>query len=207
MSYFGLTGGIASGKSTVARMFEELGAQIINADEIGHELLRPPLSAFHQIVDRFGNQLLDATGVIDRNRLGKIVFADTGKLDELNAILHPRIIERVEELAEQFEAANPGGVIIVDAALIFEAGIGGRFRKVIVVCCRPEQQVERLMAKARLRRAEAERRIAAQIPVEEKRRRADFLIDSSGSLDSTRAQVGQIYGELKALVESHRWDE
>lgn len=199
--YFGLTGGVASGKSTVARMFEDLGAKIIEADRLGHELLHPSLLAHQEIVRRFGPQVLDPSGEIDRRRLGAIVFGDAEKLRALNAILHPRIIARVEELARQYHAENPSAIILVDAALIFEAGIGGRFTKVVVAWCRPEQQTERLMAKAGVSRKEAERRIATQMRAEEKRRRADYLIDCSGSLEDTRAQVESVYQDLKRLVE------
>jgi dephospho-CoA kinase len=200
MSYFGLTGGVASGKSTAARMFEELGAHAIDADRIGHELLLASSPAYSEIVQRFGREILDATGEINRNRLGALVFSDPEKLRALNAIVHPRIIARVEELAEQFSSRNPAAVILVDAALIFEAGIGGRFEKVIVTWCRPEQQLERLKHKG-LTREQAESRIAAQIPAEEKRRRADFVIDSSGSLENTRAQVEAIYTKLQRLAQ------
>lgn len=202
MAYFGLTGGVACGKSTTARMFEELDARVIDADQLGHELLRPPLPAYQEVVQRFGTSILDATGVIDRGGLGKIVFADAAKLTELNAILHPRIRERVEQLAEEFEASNPRDVILVDAALIFEAGIGGKFRKVIVAWCLPAQQIKRLMAKTGLSHEDAELRIAAQMPVEEKRRRADFLIDCSGSLENTRKEVGEVFSKLKHLVDN-----
>ena len=202
MAYFGLTGGVASGKSTAARMFEELGARVIDADQLGHELLRPPLPAYQEVVQRFGTNILDATGEIDRGGLGKIVFANAKKLTELNAILHPRIRERTEQLAEEYEASNPRDVILVDAALIFEAGIGGKFRKVIVAWCLPAQQIERLMAKTGLSHEDAERRIAAQMPVEEKRKRADFLIDCSGSLENTRKEVGEIFSKLKRLVDN-----
>lgn len=202
MAYFGLTGGVASGKSTAARMFEELGARVIDADQLGHGLLRPPLPAYQEVVQRFGTSILDATGVIDRGGLGKIVFADPAKLNELNAILHPRIHECIEELVEEYEASNPRDVILVDAALIFEAGIGGKFRKVIVAWCLPAQQIERQMAKTGLSREDAELRIAAQMPVEEKRRRADFLIDCSASLENTRKEVGEVFSKLKRLVDN-----
>jgi dephospho-CoA kinase len=201
MSYIGLTGGVASGKSTAARMFEELGAHVIDADRIGHELLLASSPAYSEIVQRFGREILDATGEINRNRLGALVFSDPEKLRALNAIVHPRIIARVEELAEQFSSRNPAAVILVDAALIFEAGIGGRFEKVIVTWCRPEQQLERLKHKG-LTREQAESRIAAQIPAEEKRRRADFVIDSSGSLENTRAQVETISAALQRLAQA-----
>ncbi len=201
MSYFGLTGGVASGKSTAARMFEELGAHVIDADRIGHECHSPSSPAYSEIVQRFGREILDATGEINRKRLGALVFSDPEKLHALNAIVHPRIIARVEELAKQFSSRNPAAVILVDAALIFEAGIGGRFEKVIVTWCRPEQQIERLMHKG-LTREQAQSRIAAQIPVEEKRRRADFVIDSSGSLENTRAQVEAIYAKLQRVAQA-----
>jgi len=199
--YFGLTGGVASGKSTVARMFEELGARIIDADRLTHELSRAPLPAYKEIVSRFGTEILDSYGEIDRKRLGPIVFSDAEKLRQLSAILHPRILERLEELAACHRILAPGAVILVDAALIYEAGIEKRFSKMLVAWCRPEQQLERLIAKAALPRDEAERRIAAQMPVEEKRRRADYLLDCSGSLAGTRQQVENLFAQLKQLVE------
>jgi len=200
MGYFGLTGGAASGKSTVARMFQALRTRIIDADRIGHEMLRSSSPASVEILRQFGKGILDDSGEIDRSRLGRIVFGDPQKLQQLNAIVHPRIIARVEDLAAQHHADDPGAVILVDAALIFEAGIGGRFDKVVVAWCRPEQQIERLMAKSGLTREEAERRIAAQMPAEEKRRRADYLIDCSGSLESTREQVRRVYADLVRQV-------
>jgi dephospho-CoA kinase len=199
MSYFGLTGGVASGKSTAARMFEKLGAKIIDADRIGHELHAKSSPAYPEIIQEFGAGILDPSGEINRQRLGAEVFTDSEKLRELNAILHPRIVERVEGLAREHARQDPQAVILVDAALIFETGIGGRFSKVIVTWCRPEQQLERLMHKG-LTRQESERRIAAQMPVEEKRRRADYVIDSSGSLENTRSQVEGIFAELKRIA-------
>ncbi len=202
MRYFGLTGGVASGKSTVARMCAELGARIIDADRLGHELIRRGLPAHEEIARRIGREILDASGEIDRKRLGTIVFADPQKLQELNAILHPRIIEGVELLAREFHSRDPERVIVVDAALIFEAGIGGQFAKVIIAWCPPEQQIERLMTNASLSREEAERRMASQMPAEEKRRRADYVIDCSGSLDKTRRQVKALFPKLQRLINS-----
>jgi dephospho-CoA kinase len=199
--YFGLTGGVASGKSTVARLFEEFGGRIIDADRLTHELSRAPLPAYKEIVSRFGTEILDSYGEIDRKRLGPIVFSDAEKLHQLSAILHPRIIERIEELAACHRILAPGAVILVDAALMYEAGIEKRFAKMLVAWCRPEQQLERLMAKAGLPREEAERRIAAQMPVEEKRRRADYVIDCSGSLEDTRQQVESLFAQLKQLAQ------
>ncbi|PYV04964.1 MAG: dephospho-CoA kinase [Acidobacteria bacterium] len=128
MGYFGLTGGAASGKSTVARMFQDLGARIIDADRIGHEMLRSSSPAYAEILRQFGKEILDDSGEIDRSRLGRIVFRDPERLQQLNAIVHPRIIARVEDLAAQYHADDPGAVILVDAALIFEAGRGSHLR-------------------------------------------------------------------------------
>ncbi len=202
MHYFGLTGGIASGKSTVAAMFRELGAQIIDADRVGHELLLPSSPAHREVVAAFGKEILNPAGEIERRRLGSLVFADPAKLQQLNRILHPRIIERVDRLAAEYGVQDPHTVILVDAALIYETGIGGRFVKMIVAWCRPEQQIERLMAKTGVSREEAEQRIASQMPVEEKRRRADLVIDCSGSLEETRRQVERLYPTLQQLARS-----
>ncbi len=197
---FGLTGGVASGKSTVARFFQDLGAHIIDADGIGHQLIEPGQAAYQEILERFGEAILGPTDVIDRQKLGAKVFRDAQQLLHLNAILHPRIIARVDELARDYHARDPHAVVIVDAALIFESGIGGTLQKVMVAWCRPEQQVERLMAKLGVSREEAERRIRAQMPVEEKCRRADYLIDCSGSKEETRRQAEELYPELQRLA-------
>jgi len=197
---FGLTGGVASGKSTVAAMFAELGAKIIDADRVAHEVIRWPQPAYHEIVRHFGFEILDAQGEIDRKRLGAVVFRDPDKLRLLNSVVHPRVIERVEQRAEAFLLSDPGAVVLVDAALLYEAEVADRFKKIIVTWCRPEQQLARLMANAALSREEAERRIAAQMPAEEKRRRADYVIDCSGDLESTRAQVGQLCAQLRLIA-------
>ncbi|MBZ5516019.1 MAG: dephospho-CoA kinase [Acidobacteriia bacterium] len=196
---FGLTGGVASGKTTVAQMFAELGAKTIDADRLGHELIRAPSPAYHEIVSRFGFEILDPQGEIDRQRLGVVAFGDPEKLRALNAILHPRIMERCERLAEGFHLQDPRAVVLVDAALIYEANLTHRFVKIIVTWCRPEQQLERLMARTGLSRAEAERRIAAQMPIDEKRGLADYVIDCSGELELTRRQVANLFPQLHVL--------
>ena len=199
---FGLTGGIASGKSTVARILEELGAQVIDADRVGHELLRRPHPVHQQVVARFGQGILGPDGEIDRKLLGAMVFADPQRLRELSAIVHPSLIARVDELAAELRAGRPGAVIVVDAAVIYEAGVADRFAKILVAWCRPEQQIERLMAKTGLSREDAVRRVASQIPSEEKRRRADYVIDCSGTLAETRTQAEALYPEIKRLAET-----
>ena len=198
---FGLTGGIACGKSTVARFFHDQGAYIIDADRIGHDLIEPGLPAYVQILQRFGEDVRGSEGRIDRKKLGARVFRNPEELRELNAIVHPRIIEQTDQLAREHQARNAHAVVIVDAALIFESRIGGTMRKVIVAWCRPEQQLERLMAKAGVSRDDAERRILSQMPQEEKRRRADYLINCSGSKEQAREQAAAIYPELRRIVE------
>ncbi|MGH9446547.1 MAG: dephospho-CoA kinase, partial [Terriglobia bacterium] len=149
---FGLTGGIASGKTTIALFFAEEGAKVISADSIAHELLRLPGPARDAVILQFGRQVLNARGEIDRARLAGIVFADAGRRRELEAILHPRIIERQEEIAAQYHREDDQAVILVDAALIFEAGASHRFRKMVVAWCTPEQQISRLIAKTGMSR-------------------------------------------------------
>lgn len=199
-STFGLTGGIACGKSTVARFFHDLGARVIDADRVGHELIEPGRAAYQEILQRFGEGMRAADGSIDRRRLGARVFAHPEELRELNAIVHPRILERVDELAREYYARDPHAVVIIDAALIFESHIAGTVRKVMVAWCRPEQQMERLMAKTGISRKEAAQRIRAQMPMEEKSRRADYLLDCSGSKEETRRQVELLFPQLQRLA-------
>ena len=197
---FGLTGGIASGKSTVARFLEALGAKVVDADRVGHELLLASGPVHHKIVAQFGREILKPGGEIDRARLGSMVFADPQKLDELNAIVHPALIARVDELAAELHARHPRAVILVDAALIYEANLAARFAKIVAAWCRPEQQIERLMAKTGLDRQNAVRRIKSQIPAEEKRRRSDYVIDCSGTIEETRTQAEALYPKLERIA-------
>ncbi|HXJ92954.1 MAG TPA: dephospho-CoA kinase [Terriglobia bacterium] len=202
MPSFGLTGGIASGKSTVAAMLQDLGAKIIDADQLAHELVRAGSPVFAEIVRHFGSKILDATGEINRKTLGEVVFADPAERAALNAILHPAIMTRRKELIARYEAADRNAVVISDAALIYEAHIESYFLKVIVAWCRPEQQLERLIAKTGFSREQAERRINAQMPAEEKRRRADYVVDCSGSIEETRRQVAALYPEMRRVAET-----
>jgi dephospho-CoA kinase len=204
MPSFGLTGGIASGKSTVAAIFQGLGAAVIDADEIAHELIRAGSAVFAEIVSNFGSEILDASGQVNRKRLGEVVFADAAERAALNAIIHPAIMIRRQELIAGYEASDPGAVVISDAALIYEAHIEGYFLKIVVAWCRPEQQLGRLMSKTGLSREQAERRITAQMPAEEKRLRADYVIDCSGNIEETKRQVSALYPELKRLAESRK---
>ncbi len=195
----GLTGGIACGKSTVAAMLRECGLTVVEADPLAHELLEPGQPAYDDVVREFGKSVLNADGTIDRAKLGAIVFANPKKLGRLNQIVHPRVIEATERRLAGL--VRPGGppVAIVEAALLIEAGYSKRFDRLIVVWCRPEQQRERLLARG-LNAAQAEQRIAAQMPIEQKRRLATDEIDCSGSLESTRQQVKQLAAKLKQFA-------
>jgi len=199
----GLTGGFACGKSTVAKMCSDLGAHLIYADKIAHELYRPGQQVYEELVKRFGQEIVQPDGEIDRAKLATIVF-NNGRVEELNKIVHPAVIRRQEQLMYEISTREPNAVIMVEAALIFEAGAKNRFSKMIVVTCRPDQKVARYAQRAGIDEAvateEVQRRSKAQLPDEEKMRRADYVIDNSGSLERTRQQVERVYAVLKTLA-------
>lgn len=199
----GLTGGVACGKSTVAKMFADLGARILDADAITHELYRPGEEVYQALVNRFGQEIVKLSGDLDRAKLASIVF-DGGRVEELNKIVHPAVIKRQEQWMREVGEKDPYAVAMVEAALIFEAGVKERFDKIIVVTCKPAQKIarfgERTGMPEALARADVERRNKAQIPDEEKARRAHYVIDNSASLDETSHQVQRIYAELKVLA-------
>ena len=199
----GLTGGIASGKSTVGAMFVKLGAHLIKADEIAHELMRPGEPVHDEVVRQFGPQILAADKTIDRKRLAEAAF-EGARVKELNRIVHPAVINKQEAWMEGVGRGDPNAIAMVEAALIIEAGAAKRFDRLIVVTCRQEQRVERWAAKMNAdleaARAEVTRRMAAQIPDEEKTRQADYVIDNSGALEETERQVRVIYDELRTMA-------
>ena len=197
----GLTGGIACGKSTVAARMRELGCHVLDADKLAHQLIEPGQSAYEEVVREFGPAILLSDKRVDRARLAEIVFADRAKLAKLNAIIHPRVIAEQERELAALESDEPGAVAVVEAALLIEAGYHKRLDRLVVVWCRPEQQLERLLARG-LTRTEADQRIAAQLPLDRKRVLADDLIDCSGTLDRTRVQVEELVGRLKKLAAS-----
>lgn len=196
----GLTGGIASGKTTVAELFRARGCRVLSADGIAHELMRPGQPAYAEIIAAFGREVLGAEGTIDRQRLGAMVFADPAKLERLNHIVHPRVIAALDAELARLTREEPGAIVFVEAALLVEAGYHRQLDKLIVTWCRPEQQLERLLQGGKLSRAEAEQRLAAQLPPEEKRRLADYVIDSSGTLEATQRQAERVLEELRRLA-------
>lgn len=191
----GLTGGIASGKSTVAAMLRELDCPVLDADTLGHELLEQGQDAYNEVVREFGKDVLDTYGNVDRSKLGHIIFADAQKRARLNQILHPRILD----VARKWFAAqgHPGGpeLAVVEAALIIEAGYNKELDQVIVCWCPAEQQLQRLVERG-LTAEEAKLRMAAQMPMEEKRRLGNETIDCSGSIEETERQVMEVVKRL-----------
>ena len=200
----GLTGGIGGGKSTVASMFRDLGAKIINADKLGHSVILPYKPAWKKIVKLFGKDVLQNDLTIDREKLGKMVFANQIFLKKLNEITHPeitRLIKKEINLAKN-KIHNQEKVLIIDAALIYEAKIDGFMDKIIVVYIDKDEQISRLIKRNNLPKNEALQRIRSQIPMKEKAKIADYVIDNSNSLDKTKKQVEKIWQEFMSLVNS-----
>ena len=195
----GLTGSIAVGKSFVASVFVELGCHVLDADLTAREVVLLGAPGLRAIVETFGEEVLNPDGTLDRKQLAAVVFADEEKRQRLNNILHPFIIARQDEILREWEVEDPKGIGIVDAALMIESGGYKRFDKLIVVHCRPEVQLERLMLRDSLPRNEAERRINSQMPQEEKQKFADYLIDTSDGFELTREQTVKVYKRLMTL--------
>jgi dephospho-CoA kinase len=195
----GLTGSIAVGKSFVTEVLAELGCHVVDADVTAREAVLPGSPGLAALVAEFGTDVLRDDGTLDRQHLADVVFADAEKRSRLNAILHPFIIARQDELLNEWEAIDPQGIGVVDAALMIESGGYRRFDKLIVVHCRPEIQIARLMARNGLSQAEAETRIGAQLSQEEKLQYADFKIDTSAGFEDTRQQTAAVYRQLKEL--------
>ena len=194
----GLTGSIGVGKSFVASVFVELGCHVLDADQTAREVVMPGTPGLKALTDAFGEEILNTDGTLDRKQLGTLIFADPNQRQRLNNILHPFIIARQDEILNAWEAEDPDGIGIVDAALMIESGGYKRFDKLIVVHCRPEVQLERLMLRDKLSRDEAQRRIESQMPQEEKQKFADYLIDTSDGFEPTRTQTVRVYNQLRA---------
>jgi dephospho-CoA kinase len=196
MLRLGLTGGIASGKSAVAAMLREKGFSVLDADSLAHKLIEPGQPAYDEVLQEFGNSVLAPDARVDRAKLSAIVFNDRSKLDRLNAIVHPRVAEFVFHQFEEWQRAGTRDAAFVEAALLIESGIHKKLDGLVVAWCEPEQQFQRLLDRG-LSESEARRRIAAQLPVEEKLLLATDRIDCSGSLDETRRQVEALAAKLR----------
>ena len=195
----GLTGSIAVGKSFVLGILRELGARTMDADAVAREVVEPGTAGLKAVVEEFGVEILRADGSLNRAGLGAIVFADDAKRQKLNAILHPFIIARQDEILRQWEQETPDAIAVVDAALMIESGGYKRFDKLIVVHCQTQIQLERLMKRDNLTHEEAARRINAQMPQAEKMRHADYLVDTSEGFESARQQTTAVWQELQAV--------
>jgi len=206
----GLTGGIAAGKSVVGEMFAGLGAHVVQADRIAHSLMQPGEAVYNEVVRHFGRSVLNPDGSVNRSKLAEAAFgpadAAEGKrrsrIDELNRIVHPAVIRSQEEWMHAIGLHNPRGVAMVEAALLLEAGAAKSFDRMVVVTCNAQQRAERFAARQKIdpeaARKEVARRMAAQLPDEEKVKAADYVIDNTGSLEQTRQQVKAIWEKLRA---------
>jgi dephospho-CoA kinase len=210
----GLTGGIASGKSAVGEMFVALGAHLVQADRLAHELMNPGEPVYNQVVQHFGREIVNPDGSVNRPKLAELAFGAPdlpedqrgSRVAELNRIVHPAVIRSQEDWMQAVGAQNRNAVAIVEAALILEAGMGKRFDRLIVVTCAPEQRTARFAARQKIdlesATKEVRRRMAAQLPDEEKVKAADYVIDNSGSLATTREQVAEVWKKLQSEASS-----
>jgi dephospho-CoA kinase len=201
MLKIGLTGGIASGKSLVSRMFVELGAHCIDADEIAHELMHPGEAVYDEVVQKFGTEILNPDQSVNRAKLAELAFDKRRpRIYELNRLMHPEVINRYESWMEDIRRREPEAIAILEAALVLEAGLRKRFDRIVVVTCKPQQRIDRWAQRFNLdletAKAEVTRRMMAQAPDEAKIQAADYVIDNSGSVEETTKQVHKVYEAL-----------
>ena len=209
----GLTGGIAAGKSVVGEMLVALGAHLVQADRIAHSLMQPGEAVYNEVVRHFGREILNRDGSVNRAKLAEAAFGPASseegvsriqqsRIEELNRIVHPVVIRNQDAWMQETGRQDPHAVAIVEAALILEAGAADRFDRLIVVTCSPDQRLSRFAARQKIdleaARKEVVRRMARQLPDEEKIKVADYVIDNSGTLAQTREQVRQVWGKLSA---------
>lgn len=192
----GLTGGIASGKSTVAKMFEDKGAYLIDFDALAHFAEEPDRPAWKAIVELFGREVLNEDGTINRAKLGPIVFADQEKRSRLNSIVHPAVFELWRRRIEDIRQMNSGAIVVSDVPLLIEVSVQHLFDVVILVYVSPEDQIKRLQERNEYSRKEAESRLDTQMPIDEKIPHADYVIDNKGPLETTRSVVSAVWEEL-----------
>jgi dephospho-CoA kinase len=196
MLNIGLTGGIASGKSTVANMFVKYGAHVIDFDELAHEVQEPGMPAWKEVVNRFGEGILQTDKKIDRNKLGNIVFADKEKLVELNNIVHPLVYQESHLRLNEIGKKEKHAIVLSDIPLLFEGNMQHLFDLTILIIIKPEEQISRLMARNGFSKEEAGKRLKSQMPISEKIARADIVIDNQGSISETEKRVGRVWQKL-----------
>ena len=195
MHLIGLTGGLATGKSHVGRMLEKMGCRLIQADQLGHRALSPDGEAYHAVIEKFGRGILDENGLIERKALAALVFNHPEKLAELNAIVHPA----VHRLQDEIVANSIESIVIVEAAIHIETGGYKRFEKLILVVCSMEEQIRRAMKRDHSSREEVLSRINRQMPLADKRKFADYVIDTTGDEAQTWDQTVEVYNQIKKL--------
>jgi dephospho-CoA kinase len=195
----GLTGGLASGKSFVGHALAELGCYLIEADKLGHEVMQPGAEAYDAIVREFGGGILDPGGYIDRRKLSALVWDHPARLEKLNTFVHPPVRAREERLMAEIARSDPNAIAVVAAAILVETGSYSSFDKLIVVTCTEEQQMERALKRGSYSKEEILARLSRQLPLEQKLRVADYVIDTSGSKETTLEQVRIVYGSLRGL--------
>ena len=200
----GLTGGLASGKSFAAREFERLGCAVLQADRLGHAILAEDAAVAGEVAAAFGKGVLRADGAIDRKALAELAFASDARLERLNAIVHPRVFERVEAFFRQTACRAPSAISMVEAAIMVETGSYRRYDRLVLTACPRQAQVDRFVQREGGTRAEAEARLARQMPLRDKRKFADFVIDTGGSEPETLAQVRAVHRQLRAEAEARR---
>ena len=199
MLQVGLTGGLASGKSFVGRALAELGCHLIDADELGHQVLLPGAEAYDAVVNEFGEEILDEDLYIVRRKLGALVWDHPERLAKLNSIVHPAVIAQEEGIIAKIAQTDPAAIVVVEAAILVETGSYRRFDRLIVVVCTAEQQMERAMKRGAYSKEEVLARLSRQLPLEEKVRVADYVIDTSGAKEHTLEQVKSVYNSLRSL--------
>jgi dephospho-CoA kinase len=195
----GLTGGLASGKTFVGHTLRDLGCYLIEADELGHQVLLPGAEAYDPVIHAFGDQILDEDRHIDRHKLGELVFGKPDLLAKLSSLVHPPVAQRQARAIAEIAQANPAAIVVVEAAILVETGSYKKFDKLIVVVCTPEQQMERAMKRGAYTREEVLARLSRQLPLEDKLRVADYVIDTSGTKENTLEQVRTLFGSLGSL--------
>jgi len=200
----GLTGGIASGKSTVSEAFARLGAKVLDADKVAREVVLPGQPAWLKLQQAFGPEFFLPDGEVNRSKLRRLVFADPEERGKLNAIVHPEVMREIDFRFEQLTSSAEHAVVLVDIPLLIEVGVAHRFDKVVVVYANESVQVMRLMQRDGLSREEARQGLSVQIDLREKARKADFVIDNSGTPGETQVQVEKVWQELLALAGSGR---
>lgn len=195
----GLTGGLACGKSFVGKVLEGLGCVLIQADELGHQVLGPTGEAFAPVLQEFGPEILDGDGAIDRKKLAAVVFSAPEKLARLSAIVHPAVARREAEILADVEKTNPNAIVVVEAAILVETGSYRKFDRLILVECTPEQQLERAMRRDSYKKEEAMARISRQMPIEDKRRVAHYVVDTTKTKEDTIEQTREVYRRLRSI--------